>query len=171
MMENATVNSWWSARRTKSQGNHSCLVQVVKSTAQMVIQWTNQIWLSFVHRSPLSPGICYHGKARQREQANMYEFQFPILNTATVWPPQGGVVQITPRAMLCVHCFRVLSSWAELIWIWLKAASFLLHQCTQRPKFIIFTWSSQSLCFPLDGVRVSQSLVDRCMWKGQVHLM
>lgn len=41
---------------------------------------------------------------------------------------QGGTVQITLGAMLCEYQTWVLDCWAELLWIWPKAAAVLPHQ-------------------------------------------
>ena len=48
-MENATVDPWWSPKRAKSQGSHSCLVQGTDGEREAKIAW-----LPLVHRSLLS---------------------------------------------------------------------------------------------------------------------
>ena len=51
-----------------------------------------------------------------------------IPSNATVWLPQRGAVHMPLGARLCGHHTWLSGSWAELLWIWLKAAAVLPSQ-------------------------------------------
>ena len=72
----------------------------------------------------------------------MHLFQSPVPNDAIVWSPPGASVQMTLGAMLCMNHSQISGCWAELLWIWLKAAIVLTHQNVLKDQ------SQSSSCEP-----------------------
>ena len=105
-----------------------------KRIALLARQWVRLPWLPLIPRSAPSPGIWYCGKAPQRQWTGMRLFQSPVPNDAIVWSPPGASVQMTLGAMLCMNHSQVLGCWAELLWIWLKAAIVLTHQSVLKDQ-------------------------------------
>ena len=94
---------------------------------------------------PQAPTVPRHpalwGPTRGSRQTHMsFNLQSPMIPYYD--PLKRGTVQITLGATLCVYHMEVLGCWAELLWIWLKAAIVLTHQSVLKDQ------SQSSSCEP-----------------------
>lgn len=85
-------------------------------------------------------------------------------------PLKGGTVQITLGAPLCVYHIEVLGCWAELLWIWLMAATVLPHQGILKDESVILTWTSKASAVLCRQYPMSKWDETKCKGKTGVRL-
>lgn len=127
-MENATVDPQSLAKKQKALGQPLLPCREVKRIALLAKQKQdcNGSLSSTGSLCPWASDIMKDQPEAIDRQVWGFNLQSPMIPYYD--PLKRGTVQITLGATLCVYHMEVLGCWAELLWIWLKAATVLPHQ-------------------------------------------